>query len=138
MLADANDIAIAQQAFAGEADLLNQLGAQAMTGDANAKVELQAELNNAVQMRALYRAELAGLDTGVIDAAIAEANGTIAGATGTLSLTDTTTAAPATTTPKALAPSGLKLGSVVIPWSGVIAAGVFVGLAFYLSKKPRR
>lgn len=48
----------------------------------------------------------------------------------------TTTIAPAST-PGMLSSSGLRLGSIVIPWVGVAAIALFVGAAIYLGKPHR-
>lgn len=39
--------------------------------------------------------------------------------------------------PPAVSSSGLRLGSIVIPWAGVAAIVLFVGAAWYFSKRRR-
>lgn len=127
MASSAADLATVSANFADEEATLQSLITQAVSGDTNAKtVLLPAEIATAQLLRATMLAGVPDADTSGLDAIIANAQ-TIAGGTPTTALAPT--GAPA--------PSGLKLGSIVIPWIGVAAIALFVVGAVYVSK-PRR
>ena len=118
-----SDLETANAALADEASLLTTLVAQAAGGDANAKMLLVDEITAALQMRSIYVGAVSGVDTQALDNAVQQARvvtGQSAGGAGGTS-------------------SGLRLGTLVIPWAGVIAVVVFVGLALYVtSRKGKR
>jgi hypothetical protein len=132
MASSAADLAQVAANFSDEETTLQQLITQAVSGDANAKsVLLPAEIATAQQLVATMLATCPDADASGINSIIANAQNVVGG-------TQTTVVVPGAAAPSMVSASGLKLGSVVIPWVGVAAIAAFVAGAVYFSKPRRR
>lgn len=125
-ISDDGSLETAQFEINDSAQTLTQLTAQVAGGDLNAKTNsLPAALNYAKGLRALYVANVPGIDTGAVDRAI----------------TNATAALSAGGVPAMFSAAGIRIGSIQISWfaaaTSVTVIGIAIATLIHVEKKKR-